>query len=317
VFSRDSYYFGNNNAEQEHPPFDYFPLPSNHQDVYPTACFPFCPSGFSPVPKTIPTENITAEIPGYCIDIPSFVPNGQLPAGLDFDPCCDQHQRCALECTISKEQCDQEFYACLWDSCSGNIYLRPGDRLNCKAYATCYASSITQSSGCSSFRALQSRFCECENSSLVASPSPSVNESGSESGSEEFFSNSASPVIPGLSLSASPVSIAVSISVSPNAGLSISPSPAFQIKKRDLENVDFVVGEKDVASRQTKKDESSDDNIEIQRAFSYKAIPNWNLIQGKCPPNFMWIEVATDQENEDIFYYFAAASSLNVWWKLW
>jgi len=97
VFSRDSYYFGNNNAEQEHPPFDYFPLPSNHQDVYPTACFPFCPSGFSPVPKTIPTENITAEIPGYCIDIPSFVPNGQLPAGLDFDPCCDQHQRCALE----------------------------------------------------------------------------------------------------------------------------------------------------------------------------------------------------------------------------
>jgi len=282
VSSHQAFYYSSQNSVNYHPPYDFTLTPNQ----------PLCSSSVcnaTQVPIANPNYTIPASL-GICTNTPAFMAN----SAFNFDPCCTTYEQCFQQCGFSKNYCDQQLYACMWYQCGVSYRLRPGDRFQCRSYATCYASYMANSTDCDAYNTIQAKSCTCiprSDNSLASEEIPNNNVTKK---SVEERQASPSPNPSGTS------------SQLPLLTLSPSPSPI----------VGLVAASTQSNSAQP---DSSESVVDEWGTYVLRPIPQWDDIQGRCPPYFgNYVSVMSDQEFDDINYFYSTAggSALKVWWKL-
>lgn len=286
--SRPSFYYSNKDTSGYHAPYDFIDY-NNNGDSF---CSPLCNTG-SEVIQT--NNNYTQVNTGQCNNVPDFfTQQNQLP-GLNFDSCCGFYQSCAQTCGNSKDFCDQQFYGCLWAQCGTTYVVRPGDRIICRSFATCYASWYANNVTCDRFNNYQNQACVCVPSgNQVPLPSPSSAPSNPSASSSPFTSFSSSPA-------------PSSASVSPSVAASPSSSPA-PVGKRQA-GTSSSSSETVSSTANQGGSTSTNNNVVSNGRYISRPIPGWSNTYSQCPPSVgNYINVMSDQEMDDISMWNSASS---------
>jgi len=296
VNCRPSWYYSSQDNSGYHPPYD-FSASSNTLAALglssPTSCSPLCPSGTNTV--AIRNTNYTLTGTGSCSNLPYWMQSSNLPIpSINFDSCCGVYEQCAQSCDTTKEYCDQQFYGCMWGQCAYSFRVRPGDRITCRAYATCYASYLTNNMTCERFSAMQQQACSCiSNGQTVpfATPSPAPAQQVNDTmvGKRQAASASSLPN------QASPSPLPTS---NPTVGSSSSSSGTYSAdSSSNNNNVNYLPG--------------------TTQYYRARPVMLWSDMYGQCPPNIgSYVNVFSDQEMDDINYYLTnSAGSLSMWLK--
>lgn len=109
-----------------------------------------CPGGATPMdnPNVEPTANGCG---------PSALPLAG--PSFSFLQCCEQHDFCYGTCGTSKQQCDNDFYSCMYCSCQ-ETYDDFFSILACEEIACTYFQAVDEF-GCFSFTSGQEEACTC------------------------------------------------------------------------------------------------------------------------------------------------------------
>jgi len=293
--ARPSYYYSNKNSDGYHPPYDFYTPESSDYSSESQNCAATC----DPINSvTVANPNYTMSTNSRCVNLPDFMTNAQTPfaSSLNFDSCCVDYESCLQNCLGSKSYCDQQFYGCMWSGCGYSFRVRPGDRVMCRRYASCYASYLTNNVTCERYTYIQQQACTCEfGGSTVpfpsSSPSPNVVSSleGSSSSQE-----SSSPAVP--SPSASPV-VKRDIEHRQNVNNFTETQPvSMESSSSNMESSYSSIGSNNNV-------EGSSDGV----VYRGRVVPGWGVIGSQCTADGLqggnFINVMSDQEMDDINFY--------------
>lgn len=98
-----------------------------------------------------------------------FTPNGCGPGKFEglvpelwFNACCNAHDGCYVDCSKSKDQCDNEFYTCMRAACDVEFpgFWKTIPRLSCQTKAGVYFTAV-KLGGQSSFEGGTAKACNC------------------------------------------------------------------------------------------------------------------------------------------------------------
>lgn len=152
VQARPSWYYSNKASDGYHPPYDFSTQDSQAN------CGPVCPTNY----QAFANSSYVVTYSDTCTNMPTFMDSSQaFLSGLSFDSCCGIYEQCAQQCGNTKDYCDQQLYGCMWSQCGYSYRVRPGDRMTCRAWATCYASYLVSNMTCDIFTSMQQQACIC------------------------------------------------------------------------------------------------------------------------------------------------------------
>jgi len=242
-----------------------------------------CPAGFRPVQNTSYQVQAARTCP-----VPDWLTGPTRTTALTiFNDCCYQYSICLQTCGVRKAFCDGQFEGCSYTQCNPTRVLRPGDRLYCRGLVNCVSSYNARADTCSTFANYQASACTCVagNAASASStnnflPTPSTTATASVAAVGKRQDGS--------------LTSQASFSSSPSTNPSVSSAPSFSPSSVPSPNLDSFGN------------------------YFVRTIPQWELLQNRCPPQFNnYVAVFTDQDQDDIGYYGGpqdgAASSMHSW----